>query len=234
LSFNLTIQFRRGTAYLWNSINPVLADGEAGFETDTGRLKIGNGIDPWRTLNYIGSEEVIQSVTNVNTYTIQKGQAIYYKTTTTDGQIGIDQYYANNTQNKHKFIGLLAQNLGQNNIGIAIYYGKLNGLDTRGTRVSSISVGGEIWENGSILYVHPTQPGKLTINKPKNAMIVGTVGVVDAVRGSIFIRSYLRGNLAELNDTTINNETLNNDNILKYNSETESWSASNIIDGGII
>jgi hypothetical protein len=37
------IQVRRGTAAQWTSANPTLASGEVGFETDTGRFKIGTG-----------------------------------------------------------------------------------------------------------------------------------------------------------------------------------------------
>lgn len=45
--------FRRGTAAQWTSSNPVLGSGEPGFETDTGKMKIGNGSDDWGTLSYV-------------------------------------------------------------------------------------------------------------------------------------------------------------------------------------
>lgn len=37
------IQVRRGTAAEWTAANPVLAEGELAFETDTGVTKIGDG-----------------------------------------------------------------------------------------------------------------------------------------------------------------------------------------------
>ena len=50
-----TIQLRKGTLAQWNSKNAeVLASGEPGFETDTLRLKIGNGTTAWSGLNYVG------------------------------------------------------------------------------------------------------------------------------------------------------------------------------------
>lgn len=58
-----TIQLRRGTAASWTSSNPVLTQGEPGYETDTGRLKIGDGLTHWVSLSYypsIYSEEWIQ------------------------------------------------------------------------------------------------------------------------------------------------------------------------------
>jgi hypothetical protein len=46
------IQYRRGTAAQWTSVNPVLAQGEPGYEYDTGKFKVGNGVDDWNTLPY--------------------------------------------------------------------------------------------------------------------------------------------------------------------------------------
>ena len=51
-------QFKRSTAQRWNEVNPVLRRGEPGFEYDTGKLKIGDGITPWIYLPYINSEDV--------------------------------------------------------------------------------------------------------------------------------------------------------------------------------
>ena len=46
------MQQRRGTAAQWTSANPVLAAGEIGFETDTGKFKIGDGTNTWSNLDY--------------------------------------------------------------------------------------------------------------------------------------------------------------------------------------
>lgn len=45
------IQIRRDTIANWNSVNPILAQGEMGFEGTT-KLKVGNGVDPWSVLPY--------------------------------------------------------------------------------------------------------------------------------------------------------------------------------------
>lgn len=50
----IQIQFRRGTASEWTSVNPVLAEGEMGIETDTNLFKIGNGTTTWTNLPYGG------------------------------------------------------------------------------------------------------------------------------------------------------------------------------------
>lgn len=46
------IQLRRGTAAQWSAANPVLAQGEPGIETDTGKQKFGNGVATWAALAY--------------------------------------------------------------------------------------------------------------------------------------------------------------------------------------
>jgi len=53
-TINAKILLRRDTASSWSIINPVLAQGEPGFETDTEKLKIGDGVTPWNDLGYIG------------------------------------------------------------------------------------------------------------------------------------------------------------------------------------
>ena len=48
-----TIKFRRDTSANWTSVNPIPAQGEPCYETDTGKLKIGNGSDNYVTLPYV-------------------------------------------------------------------------------------------------------------------------------------------------------------------------------------
>ena len=56
-TLNIRIQLRNDTAEKWNTENPVLLKGEMGVEIDTGKTKIGNGIDHWKTLKYSGVDE---------------------------------------------------------------------------------------------------------------------------------------------------------------------------------
>ena len=53
---NHIYQFKRGTAQRWIEVNPILKQGEPGFEYDTGKLKIGDGFTPWLALPYINSD----------------------------------------------------------------------------------------------------------------------------------------------------------------------------------
>jgi len=49
---NTRLQVRRGSASGWTSANPTLYAGEIGYETDSGRLKIGDGTTAWTSLDY--------------------------------------------------------------------------------------------------------------------------------------------------------------------------------------
>ena len=46
------IQVKAGTASEWTSVDPVLAEGEFGLETDTRRGKYGDGVSKWSELPY--------------------------------------------------------------------------------------------------------------------------------------------------------------------------------------
>nr|DAH79588.1 MAG TPA: hyaluronidase [Caudoviricetes sp.] len=56
-TLNIRIQLRNDTAENWTTANPVLLKGEMGVEIDTGKTKIGNGTDDWKTLKYSGVDE---------------------------------------------------------------------------------------------------------------------------------------------------------------------------------
>jgi len=59
------IQLRRDTASNWTSINPTLASGELGYETDTNKFKVGDGSTDWSSLRYaIVIDNATQTLTN--------------------------------------------------------------------------------------------------------------------------------------------------------------------------
>lgn len=57
------IQVKRGTAAAWTSANTVLAAGEIGFETDTKKMKVGDGSTAWTSLGYTVTDGDITGVT---------------------------------------------------------------------------------------------------------------------------------------------------------------------------
>jgi len=70
------IQLRRGTAAEWTSANPTLSQGEFGYETDTGKFKIGNNSNNWATLPYVAVQGVQGITGNQGIQGIQGSQGI--------------------------------------------------------------------------------------------------------------------------------------------------------------
>ena len=65
------IKLRRDTAANWTSTNPILAAGEPGLETDTGKIKYGNGVSRWNAIEHTGGD----ALTNAGAITVQTGDA---------------------------------------------------------------------------------------------------------------------------------------------------------------
>jgi hypothetical protein len=68
----IRIQLRRDTAANWTSANPVLRAGEFGVETDTLKVKVGNGTSTWTQISSylnITPAQLATTVTAVNAYT---------------------------------------------------------------------------------------------------------------------------------------------------------------------
>lgn len=105
------INQRRDSAANWAFYNPVLQDGELGWERDTKKAKMGNGTDDWNTLPYIVTGEVtsingqigdvvlpvgvssvngqtgaVTIVSDVNSVNTQTGHVVLTK-----GDLGLDQ-----------------------------------------------------------------------------------------------------------------------------------------------
>lgn len=69
MTTNYVIQFKRQTASAWTQKNPVLKIGEPGLETDTHRLKIGNGTTSWNSLPYQDTavvDDISETIVRVN------------------------------------------------------------------------------------------------------------------------------------------------------------------------
>ena len=98
-TLNVTLQLKNGTAANWTSINPILAKGEIGLESDTAHFKFGDGVNTWTALQYAG--------------TIVKANA-------TNGHITIDGtdivVYSLPTANANTIGGVKSQAAGSGNV----------------------------------------------------------------------------------------------------------------------
>lgn len=72
-----TIQVKRGQSSSWEMLDPVLEPGEPGYEMDTGRLKVGNGLASWNNLPYVGENDVINASTHYDFPSVGRVNALY-------------------------------------------------------------------------------------------------------------------------------------------------------------
>ena len=78
---NTRIQLKHGLAASWTEKNPVLLAGEMGIETDTLKMKVGDGTTNWSDLGYLGADaNDILAIINENrdsctTVEVAKGQS---------------------------------------------------------------------------------------------------------------------------------------------------------------
>jgi len=55
----ITIQVRRGTSAEWAAADPVLYDGEIGYNTTTNKVKVGDGVKKWSELDYLVADSSV-------------------------------------------------------------------------------------------------------------------------------------------------------------------------------
>ena len=72
----IQIQLRRGTAAEWTSGNPTLATGEMGVETDTGKIKVGDGATAWTSLGYTVPNLDVEDLVNVSVSNLASGETL--------------------------------------------------------------------------------------------------------------------------------------------------------------
>ena len=68
------IQIRNDISTNWSLVNPILAKGEMGIETDSNKFKIGDGVTSWNNLQYFksGNVDSVNGKTGVVTITLDE------------------------------------------------------------------------------------------------------------------------------------------------------------------
>lgn len=90
------IQLRRGSAANWTSANPTLEAGEVGFESDTGKVKVGTGSTAWTSLPYFATWGTISG----------KPGVIAAGATAADARTAIDAEYTGNKGQSNGYASL--------------------------------------------------------------------------------------------------------------------------------
>jgi hypothetical protein len=85
------MQQRRGTSEQWTSANPILSEGEVGFETDNSQFKVGDGVNQWEDLAYFVNLDGISGTLGDYIELAEKGTADGVATLDAQGQVPASQ-----------------------------------------------------------------------------------------------------------------------------------------------
>jgi hypothetical protein len=195
------IQLRRDTSANWTSNNPILLAGEMALSTDVlysgtdqPRYKIGNGIDTWLNLDYVpegggGSsypENLYLTVVNKTGDNLLASGYKVLKVQTAQGQrLAVDYALADSDANSADTIGVVYENINNNQTGKIVVIGELTGLNTTG------SLQGETWDDGDLLFLSPFFDGGITNIRPtapNHGVIIGYVVYSHVNQGKIYIK----------------------------------------------
>jgi len=100
------IQLRRDHSTEWTRVNPTLGQGEPGWEIDTNKVKYGDGVTEWNSLNYsnqIGGAVDTDDVTEASNlyWTTARGNAMvaaYQDDINTIGNIAASYFTGDGSQ----------------------------------------------------------------------------------------------------------------------------------------
>lgn len=243
------IQHRRDTAAKWLSVNPVLASGEIGVETDTNKFKIGDGVTPWAALAYQGgglpggglTGQVLAKqsdatgdvywadangvTTQLKKYVMNKTGAVIPKGSAVyiSGADGnnplISLAKADAEETSSKTLGLVENDIADNAKGYVVMEGSLSGLNTQ-----SATEGDAIWLSpltaGGLVFWHA---GGTTTkpSAPNHLVYLGVVVKKSSGNGVVEVKVRNGYELEELHNVDITSPA-NGDTIV-YDSSSQTW-----------
>ena len=192
----------------WNASTYILLKGQAGVEdtgTTTFKLKVGDGISTWQQLGYISGggannfpEHLYLTVVNGTGSNLLATEYKVVKVEAAQGQrLQVDLAQANNDANSADTIGVVYENINNNQTGKIVVVGEITGINTTG------SLQGEDWNDGDVIYLSPTTAGSITNVKPSapnHLVVLGYVVYAHQNNGKIYVKIDNGYELSELHD----------------------------------
>jgi hypothetical protein len=154
----------------------------------------------------VGQEQVLRAVNKTGSNLLESDYHCVYISGAQGNRLKVDLALSNNTINSNKTIGLVTENINNNQEGFITTIGLVRDINTTG------SLQGETWIDGDVLYLSSTTPGHLTNIlpiSPNHKIIVGYVVRAHATQGSIFVKVDTGLAINELHDTKVTGTTAN-------------------------
>lgn len=196
--------------------NEASAVGKLKWNTADGTMDI--GLMGGNVVLQVGQEQVARVLNNSGSILTEAGyQAV--KIASAQGQrLAVNLAQANNEANSKDTLGLVTENIANNQEGFVTTSGLVRQIDTTG------DIQSEVWVDGDTLYLSPSVLGGVTKVKPlapNQTVIVGFVVYAHKNNGKIFVKVDNGYEISELHDVRIT--SVANNNVLKYNSSLAVW-----------
>jgi hypothetical protein len=168
----------------------------------------------------LGQKQVARVVNGTGGNVLKSNYQVVKVTGAQGQRLQVNLAQGNNDANSADTLGLIAENINNNNAGFIITSGLVENINTTGSLQS------ETWVDGNVLYLSPTTAGAITNVKPQapqHTVIVGFVVYAHPNNGKIFVKVDNGYEIDELHNVRINTGTLANGQVLKYNTSLSVW-----------
>ena len=167
-------------------------------------------------------QETVARVVNGAGVNLLASQYKVVKVTSAQGQrLQVNLAQANNDNNSVDTIGIVSENINNNQEGYIKILGQIEEINTTGSLQS------ETWADGDVLYLSTTVAGAITNIKPVatsgHIVVLGYVEYAHAIHGKIFVKIMNGWEIDELHNVYINPATQANNDLLVYNSTSQLW-----------
>jgi hypothetical protein len=138
-------------------------------------------------------------------------------------RLAVSLAQANNDANSASTLGLVCENISNNQEGFIINIGQIVNVNTTG------NLQGETWLDGDLLYLSPTIAGAITKVKPlapQHTVIIGYVEYAHANNGKIYVKIDNGYELEELHDVSA--EPFINNGLLYRDTTLNLWKSATI------
>lgn len=199
------ILLRRDTAADWTSANPTLSQGEGGYETDTKKLKIGDGTTAWTSLPYYMGN--LNDVGDVVITSAQNGDFLRW-----NGSAWVNDAVNLSTDTVGDYVQNLVAGTGvtlSNNSGEAA--------------TPTISIGQAVATNSNVTFNDLTVSGNLTVSGTTTSINTSTLNVADNI---VILNNDVTGSPTENAGIEVERGTSPNV-FLRWNETEDKWEITN-------
>lgn len=212
----------------FNTSSTPLANSEGLMQWNNTDGTLNIGLKGGNVTLQVGQEEVIRVVNKTGSDLLESEFKVVRVRSVDEGgaqgqRLAVVLAKADNDTNSATTLGIVTENISNNQEGFITTFGEVRGINTK-------NVNGEVWEDGDMLYLSPSNLGRLTNVKPQapnHTVIMGYVVYAHVTNGKIFVKVDNGYEINELHNVKIDN--VQEGEILTYDSVIGVWKNSNTV-----